>query len=178
MLTYKEMSVDKAEHIRHIDRSEIIEKMYKYEDGELKEEQTGYECSNWGENDYLEMISRYKNELTNGGTAFGAYDGEKLVGFGVLGYKFRGKEEDQLQLDLMYVTRKYRRKGIGKKLMGLLSEAAKKKGAKYLYISSTETESAVNFYTSLGSRLTEKVDKELFGKEPLDIHMVKKLDIL
>lgn len=175
MFIFKEVGIEEAEHIRHIDRSERIERLYKLEDGELKEETAGYECSNWGEDDYVEMISRFKHELTNGGTAYGAYDREKLVGFGVLGYKLRGKDKDQLQVDLMYVSREYRRMGIGKKIMELLSEAAKIRGAKYLYISSTETDSAVNFYSSLGSRLTKEVDKELFEKEPLDIHMVKKL---
>jgi hypothetical protein len=45
------------------------------------------------------------------------------------------------------------------------------KRAKYLYISSMETESAVKFYRSCGSTITSEIDEELFEKEPHDIHM-------
>lgn len=68
-----------------------------------------------------------------------------LIGFGVLGHQFRGKDKDQLQIDLMYVTKNFRRKGVGKLLMDEFSKEAVTRGAKFLYISSTETESAVNF---------------------------------
>ena len=81
----------------------------------------------------------------------------------------------EMQYDLMYVSRNYRRQGIATRLMDELSHEAKKRGAKSLYISSTETESAVNFYRSTGSVLTGEVDRELFEREPKDIHMIRKL---
>lgn len=49
-------------------------------------------------------------------------------------------------------------------MMNELAEEARKRGAKYLYISSTETRSAVSFYKSNGSQLTDDVDPELFQK--------------
>ncbi|WP_213533735.1 hypothetical protein [Paenibacillus sp. J45TS6] len=39
------------------------------------------------------------------GAAIGSFDGERLIGFGVLAHRFRGKNQDQLQVDLMYVSR-------------------------------------------------------------------------
>ncbi|WP_256217773.1 hypothetical protein [Paenibacillus sp. OV219] len=47
-----------------------------------------------------------------------------------------------------------------------------RRGAKALYISSTETRSAVSFYRSGRAQLTAKPDEELLRKEPLDIHMI------
>lgn len=108
--------------------------------------------------------------------AYGAFDGERLVGLGVLAHQFRGEEKNQLQLDLMYVSRSYRRQGIGRQILAYLSAEARKRGAKSLYISSTETRSAVSFYQSQGSRITTDVDEELFTKEPKDVHMTKELD--
>ncbi|MEK3910665.1 GNAT family N-acetyltransferase [Paenibacillus sp. FSL H7-0331] len=175
MVSIIQMKLEDSCRIRDIDRSEIIDLIYKCKDGNLEEIKAGHECPNWKEDEYQEIIPRYEYELKNGGTAFGAYDGNKLVGFGVLAHKFRGKENNQLQIDLMYVTREYRRQGIGRRILDVLSEVAIEKGAKYLYISSTETESAVNFYSSYGSKITSEVDKELFEKEPYDIHMLKKL---
>lgn len=48
--------------------------------------------------------------------------------------------------------------------MNELAEEARKRGAKYLCISSTETRSAVSFYKSNGSQLTDDVAHELFQK--------------
>ncbi|SEG71497.1 GNAT family N-acetyltransferase [Paenibacillus sp. UNC499MF] len=175
MISIVRMKLEDSYKIRDIDRSETIERIYTCKDEVLEETKTAHECPNWKEDDYTSIISRYERELENGGTAVGAYDGDTLVGFGVLANTFRGREKDRLQIDLMYVTRDYRRQGIGSRIMKELSEAAVEKGAKYLYISSTETESAVNFYRSCGSAITPEVDEELFEKEPCDIHMVKRL---
>lgn len=175
MVSIVQMKLEDSYKIRDIDRSETINLIYKCKDGNLEEVKAGHECPNWREADYQEIISRFEYELKNNGTAFGAYDGDKLVGFGVLAHKFRGKENNQLQVDLMYVTQGYRRQGIGSRIMEELSKAAVEKGAQYLYISSTETESAVKFYSSQGSAITSEIDKELFEKEPYDIHMLKKL---
>ncbi|MNR17129.1 hypothetical protein D3C85_1337710 [compost metagenome] len=59
--------------------------------------------------------------------------------------------------------------------MDELKREAISRGAAYLYVSSTETQSAVQFYTHCGSRLTAEVDEELYQLEPEDIHMVIKL---
>jgi GNAT superfamily N-acetyltransferase len=175
MILVRQMNLEDSFRIRDIDRSETIDLIYQCKNGFLEEIMAGHECSNWVEDDYMEIISRYEHELKNGGTAFGAYKGDKLVGFGVLANKFRGKEYNQLQIDLMYVTREYRRQGIGSRIFNALSKAAIEKGAELLYISSTETESAVKFYSSHDSRITSEVDEELFEKEPNDIHMIKRL---
>lgn len=175
MIKYKELDIHDAEKIADIDRSEQINFIYEIQDGNIVEVASGHECPNWSEHQVRELIERYQNELSSGGKAFGALDNDKLVGFGVLAHKFRGKQKDQLQVDLMYVSRAYRRRGIGTRLMQELSNEAKKRGAKTLYISSTETESAVNFYKSNGSELTDEIDHELFALEPKDIHMIRRL---
>lgn len=175
MISIVQLALNDSYKIRDIDRSETIELTYRLKNGILEELKTPHECPRWEEDVYLEIISRYEYELINGGTAFGAFDRDKLVGFGVLGHKFRGYDNDRLQIDLMYVTREYRRRGIGSLILESLGTVAIAKGAKYLYISSTETESAVKFYTSQGSAITSEIDPELFAKEPHDIHMLKKL---
>lgn len=175
MISVIQMKLGDSYRIRDIDRSETIDLIYQFSNGELHERKMPHECPNWDEEHYKEIITRYEYELSNGGTAYGAYDGDELVGFGVLAHKFRGRDNNQLQVDLMYVSRKYRRQGIGSRIFEELSRVAIERGATQLYISSTETESAVKFYSIRGSKITPKVDKELFQKEPNDIHMVKSL---
>ncbi|MDQ6421761.1 GNAT family N-acetyltransferase [Paenibacillus sp. LHD-117] len=177
MIKYNQMKIEDASHLREIDRSEYIDHTYKMINGVLTAiPESGHECPSWNDAMLNGLESRFVFELQNGGTAIGAYDDNKLVGFGVLAHLFRGEYKDQLQVDLMYVSRNYRRQGIGTTILQQLSHLAKNKGAKSLYISSTETRSAVSFYMSQGGRLAQKVDDELFEKEPADIHMVKELD--
>jgi len=176
MIAYKKLGIHDAEKLSEIDRSEYIDLVYKMNDDQLLEvNDTAHECPNWTEEMLDEIRARFVYELTNGGLAYGAFDQDRLVGFGVLAHKFIGELKDQLQIDLMYVSRMYRRKGIGTRIFEALTEEARSKGAQSLYISSTETRSAVSFYRSNGGMVTQQVDKELFEKEPLDIHMVKRL---
>ncbi|TJY43872.1 GNAT family N-acetyltransferase [Cohnella pontilimi] len=175
MITYAEMTKEQAHKIAEIDRSETIDFIYSYSYGQLQETATNHEAPGWDDGLIRELQERFQYELSNGGMAIGAYDGELLVGFGVLGHKFRGMERNQLQVDLMYVSRNYRRKGIGTRILDELSDEARRRSAKYLYISSTETRSAVYFYKNNGGEITDTVDLELFEKEPHDIHMIKKL---
>ncbi len=175
MITFRELHLIDAEKIQEIDRSERIHSIYQMEEGVLKEIKAGHECPNWSVEEVERLTVRFRSELEKGGKAFGAFDQSRLVGFGVLAHKWRGKNKDQLQVDLMYVSREYRRKGIGTRIMDDLSREAKLRGAKSLYISSTETQSAYNFYRNCGSDIAEEVDEELFELEPLDIHLVKEL---
>lgn len=175
MLTYRSMKIEEAELISHIDRSEYIAKIYRTEEGKIHETLAGHECATWDQHHLEELQERFRVEMRNGAYAYGAFDGDRLAGFGVLAHQFRGVNKNQLQVDLMYVSRAYRRQGSGRTIMDELKREALSRGAEYLYVSSTETESAVKFYTHCGSALTNEVDPELFRLEPEDIHMLIKL---
>lgn len=175
MISYRALTCQDVHQLKEIDRSEHIELIYEMDDDNMIEIKTDHECPDWDDILLREMEERFLYELEQGGMAVGAFVDDTLVGFGVLAHKPRGEQLDQLQVDLMYVTREYRRQGIGTELLNRLGEEAKRRGAKALYISSTETRSAVSFYRSNGSELTKNVDAELFSKEPKDIHMIIQL---
>ncbi|WP_454190966.1 GNAT family N-acetyltransferase [Paenibacillus sp. Marseille-Q7038] len=175
MITYQRLKAEQVQKLKEIDRSEHIDLIYEMDRNHLIEISANHECPNWDKVLLQEIEQRYLFELHNGGAAIGAFDGDRLIGFGVLAHTFRGKNLDQLQVDLMYVSRKYRRQGVGTRILQDLADEARARGAKTLYISSTETRSAVSFYKSNGSILTDKLDQELFDKEPKDIHMVIQL---
>ncbi|WP_433753001.1 GNAT family N-acetyltransferase [Paenibacillus amylolyticus] len=175
MITYRTLTLDDVNQLRAIDRSEHIDLIYEMRENRLVELEQNHECSNWNQKLLEEIQNRYVFELEQGGMAYGAFADDQLIGFGVLAHQLRGREQNQLQVDLMYVSRGYRRQGIGKRILNQLGEEAKKRGAQYLYISSTETRSAVSFYRSQGSQITGEIDQELYDKEPKDIHMIKEL---
>lgn len=168
----REMGIHEVGKLKEIDRSEHISKVYRMGSLGIQAEEANHECGSWSPLMLQELQDRFVDELQHGGIAYGAYAGEDLAGFAVLAHRWLGKREDGLQVDLMYVSRPYRRQGVGKRLMHELKLEAKRRGAKFLYISSTETESAVNFYRHCGGGLTEEVDERLYAKEPEDIHMV------
>ncbi|REE94551.1 acetyltransferase (GNAT) family protein [Paenibacillus taihuensis] len=179
MTYYREMTAADVRLLRQIDRSEHIDLIYEMQNGQMTERSADHECPTWDVQLLTEMEQRFVEECHRGGFAIGAFiegeNAERFIGFGVLAAPFRGEQRDRLQVDLMYVSRDYRRQGIGSRIFEQLREEAIRRGAKGLYISSTETRSAVSFYRSSGAQLTDKPDEELLKKEPLDIHMVVEL---
>jgi hypothetical protein len=59
--------------------------------------------------------------------------------------------------------------------MSMAADRARARGARFLYISATPSQSAIGFYLGHGSRLAPQVDEELFALEPEDIHLVLQL---
>lgn len=172
LITYDSMTIAEADKLGEIDRSEMISLLYEMKDGELTETPVQFESPGWDEAALQTLRTRFTEALEQGGLCIGAYSGSTLAGFGLLAPHWRGADQDQLQVDLLYVSRNFRRRGIGSYLMQMLAAEARSRGARYLYVSSTETGSAVNFYKSQGSYLAEEADRELFKKEPKDIHML------
>jgi GNAT superfamily N-acetyltransferase len=119
------------------------------------------------------MIAGILPVLAEGGTMLGAFDDDGgLVGFAVLRY---GLAERMAQLDAMFVSNGYRRRGIATRLLARVVALARADGADWLYVSATPSESAVGFYLSHGFQLADKVNRELYLLEPEDIHMIRSL---
>jgi hypothetical protein len=55
-------------------------------------------------------------------------------------------------------------------------DAARREGARRVYVSATPSGSAVGFYRSQGFALTRDPVPELLALEPEDIHMIKELE--
>ena len=174
-IIFRKMSLDDVGHLAHIDRSEKIERVCRLENGQEIWSDAGHECPTWNPRQLEELQLRFRSELEYGGVAIGGYDGDRLAGFGLLGHRLFGPQRDTLTIELLYVGRPYRRRAIGTRLIHLLSREATARGAQSLYISSTETSSAVGFYRSMGSENAAEPDPEMLAKEPLDIHMVRPL---
>jgi ribosomal protein S18 acetylase RimI-like enzyme len=130
-----------------------------------------HEAPRWDERYVEKLAAQLTPKLAAGGTLLGAFEGEELAGVGVLGGEFIGEPANQLEIAFLYVSRPYRRQGVAKRLMDELAEIARARGAEELYISATETESAVGFYLDYGCRLAERVNPELYRLEPKDIHL-------
>lgn len=173
-MEYRLLRREEIERLREIDRSEIIEKLYLENNGRLELKNEFYDVKNeWWINEEVEkiLLPRLYDLFDRGGTIIGAFEGTVISGMVALESEFIGKYKDQLKLDILFVSKKYRKTGIGKNLMNLAIEKAREKGASKLYISATPSQNTVDFYLSLGCKFATEIDKELFELEPEDIHL-------
>ncbi|WP_126249057.1 GNAT family N-acetyltransferase [Chitinophaga rhizosphaerae] len=174
-ISHETMTVTQAPLLAQIDRSEVIDLLYEMQNGELTAKEAHIDCASWDADALRELQERYIATLAAGGFATGAFSNGVLVGFGVLGHAWIGENGNQLAVELLYVSRDFRRRGIGTQILDRLAGEARKRGAVYLYVSSTETRSAVSFYRHNGSALAATPDEALFSREPKDIHMIIRL---
>ena len=117
-------------------------------------------------------IAAWRPWLEEGGSLFGAFDGNALVGFAI--YR-PNLSPDVAQFAVLHVSRPYRRLGVGTALARKVIGSARSDGATQLYVSSAPTRGTVEFYRSLGFRPTQEINQDLFELEPEDIHMTMEL---
>ena len=81
-----------------------------------------------------------------------------------------------IPVSTVFVDKNHRQQGIAARLIKLLEEQTIVDGHKRLYVSATESQSAVGFYISQGFIPTQDAHSELYALEPNDIHMIKILE--
>ncbi len=158
-----------------IDRAEVVNKVYYREGSELVLKPEHYEMQGWPPGEPERYGPILLDCFDRGGTFYGAFDGETLIGAMVLESRFIGREKDQLQLKFLHVGRRHRQASLGRTLFEKAVAKARELGARRLYISSIPSENTVRFYLRRGCCVTDDVDAALLELEPEDIHL--ELDI-
>ena len=172
MIYHRELIRTEIAQIWSIDRREVIDHIYYFEDGALLLKPEHYDMMGWPAGEAEKYTPLLYECFDRGGWFCGAFEAGKLVGVAILDNRFIGKDRDQLQLKFLHVSRDYRSKGVGKQLFELARLKAHERGARRMYISATPSEHTVNFYLRLGAVIAAMPDPELFEFEPEDIHMV------
>jgi predicted N-acetyltransferase YhbS len=154
-----------------IDRREVVENIYHLEGGQLLLKPDYFDIQGWPPGEPELYTPLLVDCYDRGGTFWGAFECDVLIGVSILESKFIGSRRDTLQLKFLHVNRDYRKQGLGRMLFNIAAEKANGLGAKKLYISATPSENTVNFYLQLGCALATEIDPELFTLEPEDIHL-------
>jgi predicted N-acetyltransferase YhbS len=162
---------EEIEQVWTIDRSEVIENIYYFENGELVLKPEYYHVRGWPPGEAEKYTAILVDCFDRGGWFYGVFDEAKLIGAAILESKFIGQDKDQLQLKFLHVSSAYRNRGLGRQLFELARAAAREKGARQMYISATPSENTINFYLRLGCIIAPEPDPELFELEPEDIHL-------
>jgi ribosomal protein S18 acetylase RimI-like enzyme len=175
MLHIRRMGNGEITRIAEIDRSEHVTLAYRVRDGQLEERHVDWHVPRWsgeenGEHSVQAKVAALSAILDQDGVMWGAFDEDRLAGVAILRPALT---EDMAQLAFLHVSNGYRRQGIATRLTEQASKVASEMGAQRLYVSATESESAVGFYRSQGFELAKEVYPELYALEPEDIHMVK-----
>lgn len=175
MLEYRKLAISEANRINEIDATHFIRNVWrinKIEEYELVE-------INWTDaelpNGFDWHLTRLKESLARGGTAFGCFDRDTLVGYAVVDKTLFGVTSKYALLDQLFVSQSFRRKGIGKRLFTLCAEQAVKYGAYKLFICAGSAENTIAFYKSIGCVLACEHNQKLHEEDPRDIQMEYRL---
>jgi GNAT superfamily N-acetyltransferase len=161
--------------IARIDRSEHVDIQYAVRDGTLVEvpvfmaEIPSWDPNDPGENGLGAKIAFCAPIVAGGAALLGAFEGDDLAGLAIVDPTF---EPPLAWLAWLHVSRPHRRRGAATALWRAAADIARDAGATSMYVSATQTGSAVGFYLSQGCRLADPVHPVLFEHEPMDIHLV------
>jgi predicted N-acetyltransferase YhbS len=163
---------DEIEQLWTIDRSEMVENVYRVQDGALVLQPGRFDLRGWPAGKAEAATPRLYVCFDRGGGFWGSFDAGRLIGMAILDSRWLGPNGDLLQLGMLHVSRVYRRRDVGTALFEHARAAARDRGARGLYISATPSENTIHFYQRLGAVLIPEPDPELFALEPDDIHLV------
>ena len=125
----------------------------------------------WGENEKEELVRCLANTLQTRGIIYGAFDGNRLIGFfSIEGERF-GSQNQYVELSSLHVDYDYRGRGIGRKLFDCALSCAGNLKAKKLYISSHSAVETQAFYRSMGCVEAAEFNPDSLAKEPCDCHL-------
>jgi predicted N-acetyltransferase YhbS len=171
MMTTRKLRREEIEQVWNIDRSEVVDNIYRLENGRLLLTPEHHDVRGWPSGEAQKYTPILLDCFDRGGWFYGAFEGAELVGVVVLESARIGKRKDQLQLKFLHVSNPHRDKGVGKRLFELAKAAARENGAARLYISATPSQHTVNFYLGLGCAIAREPDPDLIELEPDDIHL-------
>jgi GNAT superfamily N-acetyltransferase len=171
------MAGSELARIDEIDRSEHVAQEYGYRGGSLERRNVDIAVPTWSrsgdhEHSVRGRVDAWQPILDRGGTLVGAFDADALAGFAI--YRPR-LAEGMANLSALYVSRSYRRKGIGSLLAEEVARLARADGARRLYVSATPSGPTIEFYRRHGFEPTDEPNQALLALEPDDIHMILEL---
>ena len=177
-ITYRAMQPAELDRLGEIDRTERVTRAYVQERDALKEIEVDWDVEPWSPagthaHSVPDQIGFCRWHVSRGASVFGGFDGERLVGIGLVTPHIR---PGIAQLAYLHVSHGYRGRGVGRRLVAELERIARESGDTQMVVSATPTVRTVHFYMSCGYALMAEPLPELFAEEPEDVHLSKGLD--
>lgn len=151
-------------------RHQTITECWRNVDGELKLVPNEF-TEDWPVEKCREVAAGISCRLEKDLSAFGAFCGNRLVGFVTVEHEIFGKSAKYVNLEQFQVSKDFRGHGIGRKLFDLACFEAKNLGAQKLYISAHSSKESQAAYKALGCVPASEVNGKMAAEEPFDIQM-------
>ena len=155
-------------------RHQTVTECWRKTDNDWKLVPNVYE-ENWSREQCRKMAEEAVHYINLDQTGFGAFDGERVIGFVTVSHRIFGVSARYVQLVCFQISEEYRGQGIGRKLFSLACEEARKLGADKLYISAHSSKESQAAYRALGCSFAEEINEELAAAEPFDVQMEYRL---
>lgn len=169
-ITYRQIKLNETERIREIDASQFIGKAWREVNGSRQLVEINYQDPDFP-NGYENHLVSLRDTIKNGGSALGAFDNEKLIGFCSVNSNVFGSQNRYVLLDQIFISLEYRSKGIGKQLFLRSVIEAKKLGAGKFYICAGSSEETIAFYRKLGCSEASEINPELYEGDTRDMQL-------
>ncbi len=130
---------------------------------------------NWSQAQCRKMAEDVARHINLDQTGFGAFDGERIIGFATVSHRIFGAAARYGQLVCFQISEEYRRQGIGRKLFSMACEEARRLGADKLYISGHSSKESQAAYRALGCSFAEEINEEQAAAEPFDVQLEYRL---
>ena len=155
-------------------RHQTVTACWRKADSDWKLVPNVYE-ENWSLEQRREIAEDVVHHMNLDQTGFGAFEGERIIGFATVSRRIFGVAARYVQLVCLQISEEYRRQGIGRKLFSMACEEARQLGADKLYISGHSSKESQAAYRALGCSFTEEINEELAAAEPFDVQMEYRL---
>lgn len=176
-MRYGRLAAAELGRIGEIDRTERIDAVYVQHGTRLELVPGEFSASAWspegeGEHSVAAQRAALERLVGAGAIAQGAFDGDRLVGIGVLLPHVRPGIS---QLAYLHVSNGYRSQGVGGHLADELERLAREGGDTVVVVSATPSLNTVRFYERRGFEPMAEPLPELHELEPEDVHMLRAL---
>ena len=129
----------------------------------------------WSQEQCREIAEDVSRHMNLDQTGFGAFNGDRLIGFATLSHHILGMTARYVQLICFQVSEEFRHQGIGRRLFSIVCEEALRLGADKLYISGHSSKESQAAYRALGCTFAEEVNESLAEAEPFDVQLEYRL---
>lgn len=159
-----------VELFAHFNRYQEVKRCWRKEDGKWVLKDIAF-TEQWGPEEYKYLVECLKHTIETKGKVYGAYEGDKLIGFCSIEHERFGSGKQYAELSSLHVSYEKRGMGVGKQLFEAARSVAASFDAKKLYISSHSSEETQAFYKAMGCIEAEEYNQKAVEKEPCDCQL-------
>src|SRR5262245_30185701 len=128
MITSRLLAREEIQKVWSIDRSEVVENVYRFTNGRLELTPEHHDVRGWPPGEAEKYTPLLMACFDRGGWFHGLFDRQSLIAVAILDPQFIGRHQDRLQLKFLHVSKPYRGEGLGQRLFELAKHEARKRG--------------------------------------------------